>query len=531
MIDRRPPTLLTARLLAHGCVAFLLALALGASCAGGGGGAGSDDGAAPSDVPAAPEDGGVAPDSGPDSALDAAPDTPEPLDPGVIDGGERVVWTPEGVAEDGAAFPIGVQAGVMADDRVLFWTRTGPDAAVALRVFRESEVAGEVVLVKDETHPADHHGFVHAMVSGLAPGTWYRYVFLVPGAAAGEFEGRSAVGRVRTAFAPGTLERLTISATHGTHWRERPYETLIRASERNPDFFLHLGDIGYYDQRYDGEPDIAGTYRALWAENLSDPGFRAILSRTGFLPVWDDHEVWNNYDPETIDPAHFDAARDVFFDFVPLPRLDGAPRQLWRSFRWGDTAEIFVLDCRSERKPSTRDTPDARYVSPEQMTWLKAGLQASTATFKVIANSVPITRLTSPWWDSMREDSWGGYGAQRDEILGFVDEQEIPNVYWLTGDIHLGGVMRIEPTGPRSEMYEVVCGPGGNRSNPLPELVEQGYFPREEIFPDESFLFWSGRLAVTEVTFDPTTDPPSVEVVFIDGETGAVNGQVTLPEQ
>jgi alkaline phosphatase D len=526
-----------AALVALVALAALVALPWLTAC-GGGGTAGPSD-VAGADAPAPPGDGAAAgEDGGPDTAAPprdgaaADEDTTPPFDPGTVDGGQPLAWTPDDVPLDEAAFPVGIQAGAMEPDRVLLWTRTAGGASVTLRVYRDAAEPGGIVHVRDEAVTADENGYVHAPAAGLAPATWYRYVFLVPAEApGGAFTGRSAVGRVRTAFAPGSREKLVLSATHGTNWREMPYGTLERAAGRDPDVFLHLGDIGYYDQRHAEGTPVAPSYRALWAENLSDPGYRAILARTGFVPVWDDHEVDNNYDPETIDPAYFAAARDVFFENVALPRLPGAPRQLWRSFRWGDTAELFVLDCRSERRPSTAGTDQAQYISPEQMAWLKSGLTASTATFKLIASSVPITDMPQPWWDAMRDDSWHAYAVQREEILTFVDEQGIENVYWLTGDIHLGAVMRIEAAGPRSHMYEIVCGPGGNRSNPYPAGVEFGYFPADQIFPPDRFLFWSGRLAVTELSFDPQTDPPTVEVVFVDGRTGEENARVLLPER
>ena len=70
-----------------------------------------------------------------------------------------------------------------------------------------------------------------------------------------------------------------------------------------------------------------------------------------------------------------------------------APDRIWRSFRWGHSAEVFVLDCRGERRPSTRSvnpTRESVYISRAQMDWLKAGLRASPAVFKFIVNSVPI---------------------------------------------------------------------------------------------------------------------------------------------
>ena len=503
------PTSVRRLLLALGVVGLLLA-----GCGGGSPG-NVDTPAAPSDTPAPP----------PDVATDASPDV-KPFDPADWDHGELLGWSPAAVPLDDEAFPLGVQAGGMEPEQVMLWTKLAAEGAATLRVFRDGPSDDEIVLVHEGEHTSDANGTLHVVVDGLAPGTWYSYTFLLPAADGKDYARRSAIGRVRTAFGPGDRSPLTISATHGTNWRQTPWVTLERAAEHDIDLFLHLGDIGYLDEASTG-PE----YRELWAKLLGDPGYRAILAHVGWLPIWDDHEVVNNYNPEDIDPERFRTARELFYEHTPVPQFPDTPLRLWRSYRWGDTAELFVLDCRSERRPSTAGTDDAIYLSREQMDWLKEGLLTSDATFKLILNSVPITLLPIEWWANVHEDSWPNYGSQREEILSFIDDQELRDVYWLTGDIHAGTVTRIEGTGPRARRYEITCGPGGNRSNPLPEFVEAGYFPREDVFPEELFLFWSGRLAVTLLTFDPNTDPPSVDIRFIDGVTGEENAHVVLPER
>lgn len=62
---------------------------------------------------------------------------------------------------------------------------------------------------------------------------------------------------------------------------------------------------------------------------------------------------------------------------------------IWQSQRWGQVAEFFAFDCRSERKPSTVASPDAEYMSDRQLNWLFESLVNSTAVFKVLMSSVP----------------------------------------------------------------------------------------------------------------------------------------------
>lgn len=166
--------------------------------------------------------------------------------------------------------------------------------------------------------------------------------------------------------------------------------------------------------------------------------------------TWDDHEVADNWDPESIDPARLETAREAFFENLALRRLPPPnENRVWRSFRWGRTLEIFVLDCRSERRPSTRNGPDAQCISRTQMDWLKAGLAASTAAFKIIANSVPIANFPGAF-DLQANDRWEGYPAQRAELLDFLTGRAIRGVVFVSGDFHLATVAHLEATGARA---------------------------------------------------------------------------------
>ncbi len=227
------------------------------------------------------------------------------------------------------------------------------------------------------------------------------------------------------------------------------------------DFFVHAGDLTYCD----GSRSIED-YREMYAQNLTSEGLRALLSSTGLFATWDDHEVDNNFDPETTSATTIANARAAYFEHHPQLRNPAAPDRIWRSFRWGRTLELFILDCRSERRPSTRTRSDAQYISRAQMDWLKQGLSSSRAVFKMIVNSVPIANFPL-LFDLGAADRWEGYAAQRTEILQHIVRNAISDVWWLSGDFHLGCVGRVESSGDYSRMREVLMGPGGNTGNPL----------------------------------------------------------------
>ena len=125
---------------------------------------------------------------------------------------------------------------------------------------------------------------------------------------------------------------------------------LEHASKRSDiDAFMFLGDTSYNDS----VKSLHG-YRDRWATNLRKKGYKDLRAKTSIIATLDDHEITDNFDPETIEPERLNAAMQAFFDHLPIRRLKQSKARVWRKLKWGATAEIFVLDCRTERRPSTR---------------------------------------------------------------------------------------------------------------------------------------------------------------------------------
>ncbi len=359
------------------------------------------------------------------------------------------------LVEQHADFPLGVMSGDATCDRAIVWTRyTGGGALVLWVKQRHADACTQLDVA---TGP---DGFTHLDISGLQPGRSYRYAFLVR--ERGAITRRGPSGFFRTAIAEDSLEPVTFAGVSCTNQFIRPYPALAHAAARHDlDFFLHAGDHVY--------ADVAVTldeYRSVYAQAWPAYGMKALHAAFGLYATWDDHEVGNNWDPETWDRARVDAARRAYFEHHPIRRTPGDPRRLWRSFRWGRTLELFVLDSRGERRPSTRERADGQYISRPQMDWLKQGLATSQARFKAVLNSAPIANFPG-LFGLMDGDRWSGFRAQREEILSFITRERIDGVWWLSGDFHFGCVGRVEPSGPYSAMREVLMGPGRQIINPL----------------------------------------------------------------
>ncbi len=446
---------------------------------------------------------------GDDSNFEAPPE-PEPND-----GARLVSFDPASISELEELFPLGVQAGGMTATGAILWTYAADNAPKRLRVWREA-MAGQVLLVHDSViAPAD--GYIKRQMNGLGP-AWYRYTF-----SSVSDDARSPIGKFRTAFGPGDLRPLLVSGLTCTRDRLQPWEALKLSAEQGPELYCHLGDMSYND----GAATLS-EYRAKWHQTLSDPGYRAAYAAAGLYATWDDHEVDNGYDPETMDPAKLAAAKQAYFETVAVRRGDGD--RLWCNYRWGHTAEFFVVDSRSERRPSTMNSLEAQYLGRQQMDWLKRALAESPCHFKIVLNSVPMTRL-SGLWDLGLADRWQGYQAQRDELLQHLLSSNVRNVYFLSGDFHCGFVTRLEPEGPGRQYWEIAVGPTGNGPNPIAIVAELDPVERAKIYPEGQFLYGSPVYpAVTTLKFDPLRN--QVHVRFLDARAatrGAVLFDQVLP--
>ncbi len=433
------------------------------------------------------------------------PTDPCLVEPGEYDGGVETALDPWSVPEDRDLFPMPVQAGAMTSGSVIVTAYTTGQGNATLWIWRIPDKGNGIVLVHDEELvPQD--GYVKTEVTGLAPKTGYHYAFFLSDGKA--LSARSVMGRFRTALPEDCAEPVTISGTHGTKTKHKPFVALEITAQYDLDAFMQLGDYSYNDGAKTVEQ-----FREKWASTLDDPGYWALLPTVGQYIVWDDHEFRNNDEYyRDLDTPDFLAAKDAFFERHPVPRFSND--SYWNSYRWGKTVEFFVLDNRSER---IYDIPELQlgpvlFMSVEQMEWLKQGLLNSPCHFKVLLNSSPLTNFPG-FWDFVAYDRWEGFDEQHSGLLDFIVEKGIDNVWSLSGDFHTGTVNKVEADPPRDRVREVIMGPGGN-SNPFMWFLYEELGWQDPVAPPEQFDFFYGFQTATIMTFDPADD--SVWIVFID---------------
>ena len=112
-----------------------------------------------------------------------------------------------------------------------------------------------------------------------------------------------------------------------------------------------------------GEPDeiySLSDYRRRYALYKRDPDLQAMHASAPFLPIWDDHEVDNDYandrsqdlDPVEAFLARRAAAYQAYYEHMPLPpgTFTGGPNmKIYGTHAMGSIAHIQLLDMRQYR--------------------------------------------------------------------------------------------------------------------------------------------------------------------------------------
>ena len=251
-----------------------------------------------------------------------------------------------------------------------------------------------------------------------------------------------------------------------------------------PDFFFALGDMIYADStceaiglygnlqvpRATGIATTADEFRAHWRYVREDPAFSQLLREIPYFAVWDDHEVRNDFGPGD-DLAAGSATthlmptgRSVFSEFNAT-KAD----RLYFSHSLGEQLEIFFLDTRSYRDLNSAVDDPAQpktMLGNAQRRWLIEGVQASTARWKIIVSSVPLSVPTG-WPAERGRDGWAnfdqdtGFELELTGMLRHFADARISNLVFLTADVHFATGFRYRPfaTHPDFVFHEFVTGP------------------------------------------------------------------------
>jgi len=419
----------------------------------------------------------------------------------------------------------GVSAGDVDSDSAVIWSRGSAAGYMHVRI--HGPAAGKQIHTVPVTADSDFTGKV--LVEGLRPGREYSYsVWFNKHPKAGR-RGDHVRGDFRTAPHPhkdGAVEFAwggDVAGQNVCRDAEEGFPIFSAVNEMDLDFFVGLGDMIYADGvceeigRY-GNAQVAGdfvlsadlaNYWAHWKYNREDDAYRELLKSTSYVPIWDDHEVVNDFGPlhDTRDTPPYTPGESLlplglqaFLNYNPIAESDLNPDRLYRSIRWGKHLELIVLDNRQYRDANLEEDDDTfvkTMLGREQVAWFKETVLKSDATWKVIVSSVPMSIPTGfppengrDGWADFDQD--GGFERELVDMLQFMKDEGERNIVFITTDVHFAEVFRYTPFGEGSfQVHEVVTGP-----------MNAGLFPNRDF--DTSLgtesLFFYGPESFSSVT-------------------------------
>jgi len=376
-------------------------------------------------------------------------------------------------------FPDGVSSGDVTQSRAILWTRvaglTTPEQ-IKVEGWTNSSLSGPKAFKGKFKPTAARDWTVKVDVAGLKPGTQYWYQFK-------KDNDVSAVGTFRTPPGPNTPANVEFTYSGDSDAFKvngvnpfNNWEVLDAARQENGDFFVYLGDTIYSDSsnRPGGPATTLNDYRDAYKLQRTYANLTNLQTSTSTYALMDDHEIQNDYDGQTVDPARYAAGRQAFLENNPI-RETGLPHDpscagdpLYRTYKWGADVEVFVLDQRSCRSadvaafcggdlgptlpPAVRQSfpfslflspnpipgclaaindPNRTMLGPVQKAQFKNDLLNSTATQKLV-----ISELAFQQFYALPYDRWEGYAAERSELLNFIRNNGVENVAFLTTDNH-----------------------------------------------------------------------------------------------
>lgn len=386
-------------------------------------------------------------------------------------------------------FPFGVASGDPDARSFVIWTRLGtlplvplaaPELAsvvpVGWEVFSDEALRHRVLAGQAEARVENGY-CVHVVADGLAPMRPYWYRFTAGGT-------QSRVGRgVTLPDAGARVAKLRVAVASCAHWECGYYAAYRRMAEENPDLVLFLGDYIYEHnaparlkarlvRSYDAPEatDLAG-YRWRYAVQKTDPSLQEAHAVAPWLPIWDDHEVeddysgvWSSRPDDRIGDflQRRQAGYRAWCENMPIrPELarQGGDFRIYRRLAYGNLASIILLDGRQyrARQPCAPGTagydgrmisascpdladPGRTFLGMEQESWLFDHLKRRDAAWTVIAQDLMVASLRAPdrkaggyrYWT----DSWDGFQGARNRLTDALATLAPPSPVIFSGDYH-----------------------------------------------------------------------------------------------
>lgn len=321
-----------------------------------------------------------------------------------------------------------------------------------------------------------HNLMAKMNISGLTPGTKYYYAIQSNGVTdkssddIGTFT-TPATGAFSFRF---TLGACAVSSAHAVY-------TLMQ--QKAPLFHLATGDFHYANPNSSTDINV---HRLPYERNmLSQIQSRNFLKTTALAYMWDDHDYCGNNSNSL--SAGRTNARLAYQEYVPhYPLAAGAGNvPIYQAFTIG-RVHFILSDLRSEKTGSTM-------MGSLQKSWFKQQCLYARDNNLMIAWVTPVS------FGGSIADNWGGFAAERTELSDFFRDNNIRNMFLLSGDAHMiaidNGTNHDFSTGQNNpNRYPVFQAAAVNNTG----SVKGGTYSEGGTFPNPSAT--TGQYGLVEVT-------------------------------
>lgn len=209
----------------------------------------------------------------------------------------------------------------------------------------------------------------------------------------------------------------------------RIFESIVA---QNPDAMLWLGDNVYL--RPSDWTSRSG-YLERYTHDRSLPELQALLAHCPNFAIWDDHDFGPNDASGGF--IHRETALEIFDLFWPNPTLGFLDKKAAVTSFQFNGIDFFLLDNRYFRTEITEKGIN-QILGKEQIEWLIDQLKFSRSPFKMVAVGGQVLNTAAVY------ETHAVYAEERAYLLRRIEEENIKNVVFLTGDRHHSEVSMLE---------------------------------------------------------------------------------------
>ena len=271
----------------------------------------------------------------------------------------------------------------------------------------------------------------------------------------GHRDGPPLEGSFQTAPEADAPARVVFTVSTGQAYNDRDdehgYDIYPSMLKLKPHFFVHTGDIVYYDRL--AKTEALAHYH--WQRTYSLPTNVLFHRQVSSYFIKDDHASWVNdcwpsMQTKYMHQLTFARGLEFFRHQVPMGR------STYRTRRWGEDLQIWMVEGRDFRSPNTDpDGPDKTIWGKKQKDWFRRTVRQSDATFKVLISPTPVV---GPDRDNKNDNHANkGFTHEGNELRDFIARQK--DMVVVCGDRHWQ-YMSIDP---RTGVREYSCGPASDK--------------------------------------------------------------------